>query len=129
MRLAAFVAAAVLIACGEPSTPKFELLSTNWLLCPASATDLKMCCPQPADPRRCVIPNGAAPTDLIAVARLRNTGTPGGAMATLSAPSATCSATVPHTPTGSTAQAWCSLGVITEPAAPPQISIRYESDG
>jgi hypothetical protein len=125
MRLMALAVAAVVIACGEPSTPKFELLSSHWLLCASGATDLKMCCPQPADPRRCVIPNGAAPTDLIAFASLKNTGAPGGAMATFSAPGVTCSAAVPHTLTGQTAQAWCSLGTTPEPVVPPLITIRY----
>jgi hypothetical protein len=126
MKLFAAVAAGLAVmACGEPSTPKFELVSTNWLLCPASSTDLKMCCPQPADPRRCVMPNGAAPTDLIAVARLKNAGAAGGAMATFSAAGASCSAAVPQTPAGATVMAWCSFGATTEPAAPPQIFIRY----
>jgi hypothetical protein len=129
VKLAALAAVAAMVACSSPSTPKFELLNTHWLLCPSAATDLNMCCPQPADPRRCVIPSGSAPTDLIAFAHLRNTGAPGAAMATFSAPGGTCSAAVPHTPTGSTAQAWCSLGQTPEPAAPPQISVSYESDG
>ncbi len=125
MRLIALAVAAVVMACGEPSAPKFELVTTHWLLCASGATDLNMCCPQPADPRRCVMPNGEAPTDLIAFASLRNMGAAGGATAMFSAPGVTCSAAVPHTPAGATAQAWCSFGAIPEPAGPPQMTLRY----
>lgn len=106
------------------SKPEFQVIVANWLLCPQSTTDLKACCPQPADPRRCVMPSGTAPTELVAYARFRNVGAAGGGMATLGIDEdaeSRCPAPVPFTETGATTIAWCSLGAKPEPLAPPAI--------
>jgi hypothetical protein len=109
-----------------PSQPKFKVVAANWLLCPHGVDGLKSCCPQPADPRRCVFPNGAAPTELVAFARFTNAGAPGRATATFTngdETSAACSAAVPFTEAGATTSAWCSLGAVFEPNAPPHVDV------
>jgi hypothetical protein len=135
--LAGAGAAAVLaVACaaasgGSAAGPDFKLVNAHWLLCPAGATDLTMCCPQPADPRRCVIPGVApkpagAPTALTAFARFKNLGTSGRATATFSTPGpgySRCSVALPFTSTGGSVAAWCSLGSGVEGGSEPQVSI------
>ena len=106
------------------SKPNFQVIVANWLLCPQSATDLKACCPQPADPRRCVMPAGTAPSELVAYVRFRNAGAAGGGMATLGIDgdeASRCPAPVPFTEAGATTIAWCSLGAKPEPLSPPAI--------
>lgn len=112
-----------------PSQPQFKVVAAHWLLCPQAVDDLKGCCPQPADPRRCVFPNGSAPTDLVAFARFTNSGAPGGATATFTGADiarSNCIATVPYTQAGATSSAWCSLGPVFEPTTPPVVVIHVE---
>ena len=113
------------------SNPDFRLVSGHWLLCPTGAADLTTCCPQPADPRRCVVPSnstavGVAPLALMAFGRFKKFGTSGGATATFSTVGsgrAECSVVLPFTPSGGTVAAWCSLGSALEVGSEPQVSV------
>ena len=128
--LCAVVLIGIASSCATPGAvpaPDFKLVSAHWLLCPVQAGDLTMCCPQPADPRRCVVPNaGAAPLALAAFGRFQNVGAAGSATATFTttdAGRAKCSAVLPVTPSGGTTNAWCSLGPGVESAFGPQVSV------
>ncbi len=139
------LAGLVLAACSNTagvshSGPRFQVVSAHWLLCPENSADLRLCCPQPADPRRCVVPGpssagsvnpSGAPTELVAFARFKNAGFGGTATATFSAhqlAEASCSTPVPYTAAGGSATAWCSLGVALEPGVDPAVHVIDEVD-
>jgi hypothetical protein len=113
---------------------QFQLLNAHWLLCPSQTETLVKCCPQPSDPRRCVVPNvagnpgslGSAPTELVAFGRFKNAGVAGGAIAIFSSrglPPAHCSAALPFTPAGGVTEAWCTLGSAPEEGAVPDVTL------
>jgi hypothetical protein len=137
--LVAVVLAGPLAACHSPvgggtwPIPRFQLVNAHWLLCPSQGVGLAKCCPQPSDPRRCVVPTaagsepgsvGSAPTKLVAFGRFKNAGAAGRATATFSnrgSPRAECSTTLPFTPAGAITETWCSLGSAPEDGPAPDV--------